>query len=59
MEDAKFQTDFWLVRAVKEDEFLRKKIDNENVKLILLGFQIEDDLHLYERMKEEFLMVSS
>ena len=50
---ANFVTDFWRVKADFEEEFLKKRIADDNLKLILLGFQLEKDLELYKKKKAE------
>jgi hypothetical protein len=45
---ATFQSDFWLVTAISEKEFLKHKLLNENLENILLGFDLDNNMDLYD-----------
>lgn len=47
-----FQTDFWRISAKTESEFLKQKIEDENLIDLRLGFDLERDLKMF---KEELI----
>jgi hypothetical protein len=51
--NASFQTDFWEITALSENEFLNNKLLDENLKTVLLGFDLEEDIELYKSQEEE------
>jgi len=51
--NASFQTDFWEITALSEKEFLNNKLLEENLKTIMLGFDLEQDIELYKSQEEE------
>ncbi len=53
VKNASFQTDFWEVTALSENEFLNEKLLDENLKTVLLGFDLEKDIELYESQEKE------
>ncbi len=46
-EDAPFLTDFYEVTAASEEDFLHHKLTEEHLKSVLSGFDLEDDLAVY------------
>lgn len=53
VKNASFQTDFWEITALSENEFLNNKLLDENLKTVLLGFDLEEDIELYKSQEEE------
>jgi hypothetical protein len=53
VKNASFQTDFWEVTALSENEFINERLLDENLKTVLLGFDLEEDIELYNSQEEE------
>ena len=53
VKNASFQTDFLEITALSENEFLNHKILDQNLKTVLLGFDLEEDIELYKSQEEE------
>lgn len=53
VKNASFQTDFWEITALSENEFLKNKLLDENRKTVLLGFDLQEDIELYKSQEEE------
>lgn len=53
VKNASFQTDFWEITALSENEFLKNKLLGKNLKTVLLGFDLQEDIELYKSQEEE------
>ena len=56
VKNASFQIDFWEITALSENEFLKNKLLDENLKSVLLGFDLQEDIELYKSQEEKIIL---
>jgi hypothetical protein len=56
VKNASFYTDFWEITALSEKEFLNHKLLNENLKNVLVGFDLRKDIELYKSQEGETIL---
>lgn len=49
-----FKSDFWLVEASSENEFMKKLKFDENWKELKIGFELNNDYDYYRKMEKEY-----
>ena len=56
VKNVSFQTDFREITALSEKELLKNKLLDENLKTVMLGFDLQEDIELYKSQEEEITL---